>query len=163
MSRRKNIILTASAAALALGLGVGATTVASANTTPTPGTVTSTPQRNGDHGKYRGPMAAALAAKLRVGEAKVTEALKTLKDAHKSGHSAKEAAIAKSLATALGLDEAKVAAAIGELRATNKAADRTAALKTRLDKAVAAGKLTQAEADSVKKAFDSGVLGRGKR
>ncbi|MGM9474248.1 hypothetical protein ACS5PJ_19845 [Pseudarthrobacter sp. YS3] len=159
MSRRKNIILAASASALALSLGLGAAAMASATTTPTPGTVTGTHDVKDGHGKPGGQMAATLAAKLGVDEAKVTEALKALRDANKADHLAKEAAVAKSLAASLGIDEAKVTAAIDELRSTHKATDRAAAMKTRLDKAVAAGKLTQAEAEAVTKAVESGVLG----
>jgi hypothetical protein len=73
-----------------------------------------------------------------------------------------EAALAKSLAESLGIDEAKVTAALEELR--NEAqSERAAALKTRLDKAVADGKLTQAEADAVTKAVEQGVIGGGGR
>jgi len=41
--------------------------------------------------------------------------------------------------------------------------ERAAALKTRLDKAVTDGKLTQAEADAVTKAVEAGVIGGGGR
>jgi hypothetical protein len=73
-----------------------------------------------------------------------------------------EAALAKSLAESLGIDEAKVTVAFEELR-NDAQSERAAALKTRLDKAVADGKLTQAEADAVTKAVEQGVIGGGGR
>jgi hypothetical protein len=77
---------------------------------------------------------------------------------------------ASSLAKELGVDEAKVTAALEKLRsekagdkAGDKAPDRGERqdLKTRLDAAVKEGKLTQAEADAVLKAVESGVLWSG--
>ncbi len=62
----------------------------------------------------------------------------------------------------LGIDESKVTAALEELR-TEEQSERAAALKTRLDKAVADGTLTQAEADAVTKAVEKGVIGGGGR
>jgi hypothetical protein len=73
-----------------------------------------------------------------------------------------DAALAKSLAGKLGIDEAKVSAALTEIRAAAQA-ERAAALKTRLDKAVSEGTLTQAEADAVTKAVEKGVIGGGNR
>ena len=112
--------------------------------------------------------ASALAAKLGVDEAKVTDALKAFRDAHrpatrpaegeKPDRGAMDAALAKSLAESLGIDEAKVTAALEELRAEAQS-ERAAALKSRLDQAVADGKLTQAEADAVTKAVKNGVIG----
>ncbi|QOT19648.1 hypothetical protein [Paenarthrobacter sp. YJN-5] len=168
MSRRKNITLAASATALALALGIGATTMASATTTPTPspsnvaGDATDGHQDRGGHGKGGDRIAADLAAKLGVDQAKVADALKSFRDARKADRSSKEAALAKSLADSLGIDEAKVTAAINELRSNQQKPDRGEVLKSRLDKAVAAGTLTQAEADAVTKAVEKGVLGGGK-
>ena len=59
----------------------------------------------------------------------------------------RDAALAKALADKLGIDEAKVTAALTEIR-TARQAERAAALKERLDEAVADGTLTQAEADA---------------
>jgi hypothetical protein len=108
---------------------------------------------------------------LGVDEAKVTDALKAFREANKPttpptegtegtkpDRAAHEAALAKSLAAALGIDESKVTAALEEIR-TAAQEERAAALKTRLDKAVADGKLTQAEADAVTKAVEAGVIG----
>ena len=55
-----------------------------------------------------------------------------------------------------------VATALAELRATHEA-DHKAAFQTKLDEAVKAGTLTQAEADAVVKAADTGVIGYGGR
>ncbi len=78
--------------------------------------------------------------------------------------------LASALAKELGVDEAKVADALEKVREEQKQnapdrgqkptqTDRTAALKERLAKAVSEGKLTQAEADAVVKAYEAGVLG----
>ena len=185
MSKTKRITLGITAGALALGAGLGVTSVASATTTPTPtpsatssADATTPPQghgRPGGHGPDRGQLAADLAAKLGVDEAKVTDALKAFREANKPttpptqgtegtkpDRTAQEAALAKSLAAALGIDESKVTAALEEIR-TAAQEERAAALKTRLDKAVTDGKLTQAEADAVTKAVEAGVIGGGGR
>ena len=73
----------------------------------------------------------------------------------------RDAALAKALAAKLNIDEAKVKAALDEIRSERQAA-RAAALKERLDAAVAAGTLTQAEADAVQKAVDKGVIHAGR-
>lgn len=70
--------------------------------------------------------------------------------------------LAGALATELGIDKAKVAAALEKVQTAEEAkakADRSAALKTRLDAAVKAGKLTQEQADAILKASEAGVLG----
>ena len=64
-----------------------------------------------------------------------------------------------SLAKSLGIDEAKVKTALEELR-TEAQKNRAAALKPRLDQAVADGTLTQA--DAVTKAVEQGVIGGGR-
>ncbi|BCW48337.1 hypothetical protein [Arthrobacter sp. StoSoilB13] len=179
MSKTKRITLGITAGALALGAGLGVTSVASATTTPsaTSSADATTPGqghgRPGGHGPDRGQLAADLAAKLGVDEAKVTDALKAFREANKPttpptqgtegtkpDRAAQEAALAKSLAAALGIDESKVTTALEEIRAAAQQ-ERAAALKTRLDKAVADGKLTQAEADAVTKAVEAGVIGGG--
>ena len=116
--------------------------------------------------------ASALAEKLGVEEAKVTEALQAFREANrpasppadgtKPDPAARDAALAKALAESLGIEESKVTAALDELRSEAQA-ERAAALKTRLDKAVTDGKLTQAEADAVTKAVENGVIGGGGR
>jgi Spy/CpxP family protein refolding chaperone len=137
-------------------------------------------KRGGHKGGDRGQLAADLATKLGVEEAKVTEAIQAFREANKPAEgtaraegtapaentrpdrSATDAALAKSLAESLGVEESKVTAALEEIRAASQA-ERAAALKTRLDQAVTDGKLTQAEADAVTKAVESGVIGGGGR
>jgi hypothetical protein len=124
----------------------------------------------GGHKGDRGQIAADLASKLGVEEAKVTAALQAFRDANKPttppaegtkpDRTAQDAAMAKSLATALGVDEAKVTTALTEIRAAAQA-ERAAALKTKLDTAVTDGTLTRAEADAVTKAVEKGVIGGG--
>jgi hypothetical protein len=76
--------------------------------------------------------------------------------------------LAAALAAELGIDKDKVAAALAKIDANRpkppadakppSEADRTAALKTRLDAAVKAGSITQADEDAILKAFAAGVL-----
>lgn len=182
MRRTKKMTLGMSAAALALGAGIGVAGMASATTTPTPtpsasvGGSTGTDQegmgRHGGRGGHGMEQASELAAKLGVDEAKVADALKAFREANrpttppaegqKPDPAAREAALAKSLAASLGIDEAKVTAALQEIRSEEQA-EHAAGLKSRLDKAVADGKLTQAEADAVTKAVQNGVIGGGWR
>ena len=75
-----------------------------------------------------------------------------------------QADLAAKLAKELGIDQAKVQAALEKIQAEQQAqakADRLAALKQRLDQAVADGKLTRAEADAIYKAAENGVLPAG--
>jgi len=79
----------------------------------------------------------------------------------------RERAFAEALADELGLDADTVEEAIAtvkdELRAEHEAA-RLDQLRTRLDEAVAAGELTQEQADAIHAAAESGVFpGRGGR
>ena len=79
--------------------------------------------------------------------------------------------LATALAQELGIDKDKVAAALAKIEANRPKppadanppsdADRTAALKSRLDAAVKAGTITQAEEDAILKAAAAGVLGGG--
>jgi membrane-bound lytic murein transglycosylase B len=81
--------------------------------------------------------------------------------------------LAAALATELGIDKAKVAAALEKVQADRKGqgrdasrtpetqADRIARLKTRLDEAVKAGKLTAEESAAILKAAEAGVLPAG--
>lgn len=184
MRRTKKMTVGLTAAALALGAGIGVAGMASATTTPTPtpsagssaaadGTTGSASDGMGRHGGRGGhgmEQASALAAKLGVDEAKVADALKAFREANKPttppaegqkpDPAAREAALAKSLAASLGIDEAKVTAALQEIRSEEEA-EHAAGLKSRLDKAVADGKLTRAEADAVTKAIQNGVIGGG--
>lgn len=70
-------------------------------------------------------------------------------------------AYAEALAKELGIDKAKVLAALDKVdaaKAEQVKADRIAALKTRLDAAVAEGKLTREQADAILAAAESGAL-----
>lgn len=143
----------------------------SASSTATPGGSTSDApgERGGRHGGgMHGDLAAKLASKLGVDEAKVTEALKTAREANRPAQdaqgttkpdpAARDAAMASELAKALGIDEAQVTEALDALRAESNA-ERASALQDKLAQAVTDGTLTQAEADAVKKAVEAGVIG----
>jgi len=176
------------------GLGVAnafadtpsAAPTASASAQPSAGTGSSQGgDRHGDkggrHGR-EGDLATKLASKLGLKEADVQAALEKAREAGRpekpsSGASPsagatptrpdpaqREAAMAKALASELKVDEAKVTKALDEIRAERDAASK-ADLKTRLDEAVKAGKLTAEEADAVVKATDAGVIpyGGGRR
>ena len=183
MTTSKRTIVAAAAGMMALGAGLGVAGIASADPTPT---TTSSPTaapsgapdpRGGPGGHGHGPreeaIAAQLANKLSVDEAKVTEALKAVREEtrptvkptpgqDKPAPADRDAALAKALAGKLNIDEAKIKTALDEIRAA-EASDRAAALKTRLDDAVKAGTLTQAEADAVTKAVEKGVIDGGRR
>ena len=72
--------------------------------------------------------------------------------------------LAGALATELGIDKAKVAAALVKVQAERQksaTAERTAQLKTRLDEAVKAGKITAEQEAAILKAAEAGVLTHG--
>ena len=81
-----------------------------------------------------------------------------------AARAARQDELAGALAAELGIDKAKVAAALEKVQAAQQAdaqAERTAQLKTRLDEAVKAGKLTADEAAAILKAAEAGVLPQG--
>lgn len=183
MIAKTKTLVTVAAAALTLGAGIGVATLASADptTTPSPGaTASGAPDSPPGPGRHGGPgrglhntdLAKELAGKLGVTEAKVTEALQAVHAEHepparptpgaaKPDPAARDAELANALATKLGVDEAKVSTALDEIRAAHEA-ERRQALKDRLAAAVKAGTLTQAEADAVQKAMDTGVIPGGR-
>ena len=182
MAASKKTAIAIASGVLALGAGIGVANLASADTTPTP-SPTSTPSGTPSletgrgwpgpgRGSQDGGLARELADKLGLEEAKVAEALRTIKEENRpSGRpdpitkpdlAEREAALASALSSKLGIDEAKIKSALDEIRAAHQS-EREAALKARLDAAVQSGTLTQAEADAVQKAVDQGVINFGHR
>lgn len=185
-NKRTAAVIAAGALTVGAGLGVAglASAEPSASPSATPSASSSTqPGAPGDRGERGGPGggrhggghgvrmdSAALAEKLGVTEAKLTEALTAIHEAKKAADkpaagekpdpAAHRAELAKALAEKLGIDEAKVTTALTELDEA-RTAERTAAFKTKLDAAVKAGTLTQAEADAVLKAAKAGVIPAG--
>ncbi len=188
MTLKKKAVGLAAATAAAAAIGFGVSGAAQADTTtPTP-TSTST-QSSGDaaatssraghgpggrHGGGMGPgiELSSLATRLGVDQPTLQTALTAVREqmkpadgvkpdgATKPDPSARDNELATRLAGKLGIDTAKVKAAFTELR-TAAEADRTKAFDDRLAQAVTDGKLTQAEADAVKKAARAGVIGMG--
>lgn len=191
MTISKKTIVAAAAGVVTLGAGLGVAGLASADPTPSTPTSSPTASPNGPagarpdghggpgrdgHGPGRDAIAAELATKLGVDETKVSEALKAVREENKPtapptaaptpgqarpDPAAKDAELATALAPKLGIEEAKIKTVLDEIRAAHQA-DRAAALKTRLDDAVKAGTLTQAEADAVAKAVETGVIPGGR-
>ena len=142
---------------------------------PGPG-VPGGPGGPGGHGRGGFVDAAALAKALGVSEDKVSDALDAVREATRPDADSKpadgeqpapptdeeraerEAAFVAALAEELGLDESKVSDALDTLRAAARAEHRTD-LSERLDQAVEDGDLTDADKESVLKAYDAGVLG----
>src|SRR6476661_2009754 len=117
-------------------------------------------------GMGRGADLTALATKLGVDETKLRDALKAVRDELRAARTPGQAKpditalqdeLATKLAAKLGIDAAKVKTAITDLRSAHEA-DEQKAFDDRLAQAVKDGKLTQAEADAVKKAAKAGVI-----
>lgn len=187
MSRSTKVAVASTAVGLlALGGGLSIAGQASADPTTSPSSSPSASSSTLGAGKDghrggpgRGPrdsdLAQKLAEKLGVDQVKVTEALQAVREANKPTSpptaganpserpdpATRDAALAKQLADKLGVAEANVTKALDEIRAERQT-ERAAALKTRLDEAVKAGTLTQAEADAVTKAVEKGVIGGGR-
>ena len=123
-----------------------------------------------------GVSSADLAEKLGLSESTVKSAIETVAEANRdsatkpdedatqaereAAREAREKTLITALAKELGVDEAKVTAAVDALQAEQKA-EHLDALTTKLDAAVKAGTLTQAEADAVVKAYKVGVISGG--
>jgi len=175
-------------AATAIGFGISSSAQADqATPTPTTTATSGTAPGDGmgrgwgaggRHGMGAGADLSELATKLGVSEDKLRSAMdavrkdlsgemKDLRDSAKGTNGSAtdrqalrdqmEKSMADALAKELGIDASKVQAALDDLQAARQA-DRQEALQSRLDQAVKDGKLTQAEADAVKKAVDAGVL-----
>jgi predicted flavoprotein YhiN len=174
---KSKLITAAVGVALVAGAGLGLAQAAQAAPAPTAGASASamTDDTSGRHDGRggKGFDAAALATKLGLPEATVSDALAAVRDQTDSStrpsadatQSEKEAArtarrseIAKALAAELHLDEATVTTALTDIR-TEKQAERAADTKVSLDQAVTDGTLTQTEADAVQKAIDAGIVG----
>lgn len=177
MKNIQKIGLGLGATALVLGGAAGFAGIAqaadpAADPTPAATTPAAGQQQGWGRAEMRGGMQAAqLAEKLGLDEDKVADALQAAHDALREAHQAddtttrptleeRRAELAAELAKALGVDEAKVTEALTALDA-ERDATRAAALQDRLDQAVTDGKLTQTEADAVKKAVEAGVIGGG--
>ncbi|GAA3441991.1 hypothetical protein [Planomonospora venezuelensis] len=181
MNRTKRLAVIAGlGAAVAGGLVVPAAAWAadptpSASSSATSGTTADTGERGprGGHGG-RGLHATELAKALGIDEAKVTAALRELRESGGTDRPAKdgqppteaerEAArqkMAEALAAKLGVTADKITSALNALQ-QQRAAKAEAALSERLKTAVTAGTLTQAEADAVLKAHKAGLLGGGR-
>lgn len=161
LTKRKTLVLLGAGGLLAAAVA-GPAIAYAADPSPAPSQSTednrgTRPGRPGPHGGPRMEKdTAALAQALGVTEDKLREALTALRVERVD-----KGEFAAALAAKLGVPEEKVTAALESARAKAdeaRRADRTAKLKERLDKAVADGKLTRAEADAVRKAADAGVL-----
>jgi hypothetical protein len=120
-------------------------------------------------GMGKGVDLAALATKLGVDQTTLENALKAVRQdlkasrtpgqgtATKPDPATMQDELATKLASKLGIDAATVKAAFADLRAAHEA-DEQKAFDDRLAQAVKDGKLTQAEADAVKKAAQAGVI-----
>src|SRR5690348_11033281 len=173
---RSTIVRTGVAGAVAgMGLAVGGVAMANADTGDTSTTGTTTTQQQPGPGRDGGQLAATLAKQIGISETKVKAALDGVRDDQKpakpadgtkptpptaAGRAAHQAAFIKALASKLGVSEAKVKAALTVAQAEARA-DERANLKTKLDAAVKAGTLTDADEASVLKAFDAKVIGGG--
>jgi hypothetical protein len=147
-------VVAANAAPTALPVLTAATDVAD-----DPSSSDSDSPRHGPRGMRggHGPELADLAERLGVEEAALEDAMPSLRETRREeGRSAMAAALAEEL----GIDEETVTAAFEELH-TERRADARAALEERLGAAVEEGTLTEADQESVLKAFDAGLLGRG--
>jgi hypothetical protein len=170
---RSTIVRTGIAGAVAgIGLSVGGVAMANADTgdSSTTGTTTTQQQPGPRDG---GQLAATLAKQLGLSESKVKTALDAVRDAQKptkpadgtrptpptdAQRAAHQAAFVKALAAKLDVSEAKVKAALAAAQTESRATERSS-LKTKLDAAVKAGTLTEADEASVLKAFDAKVIG----
>lgn len=179
MKSKTTVAAAVAGGALALTGIVAGATVAAADPTPPPSASPSADPRTGPNdqagpglkGRHVGFVSAsALAEKLGLDEAKVSEALQAAREELLPDREAdpdsrpspeqRQAELAKALAEKLGVEQSAVEKALTELRDEAKA-DGIAALKERLAEAVKAGTLTQAEADAVVKAAEAGVIPAG--
>lgn len=134
-------------------------------------------ERRGAGVVMRDEVAQAVADKLGIDKTTLTDAAKAVADELRAQHQAAGQTGTKpdrdamrdealtALANKLGVDKAKLVAAVDEAEAAQQAAhlaEGRADFKTRIDQAVADGKITQADADSILKGYDAGLLGGGR-
>jgi hypothetical protein len=182
--------VAAVAAAAVIGLGVANVAQAEDSSTSTPSptsTSSSTDANRGmggrmggmggrmDRGGMADDLAADLASKLGVDQAKVETAIEAVRDDLRAQHQAGDKpsaadrdamreTFANALAKELGVDATKVSDALDSIQQARQAerfADHEAELTQRLADAVKAGTLTQAESDAVLKAAKAGIIGMG--
>jgi pyruvate/2-oxoglutarate dehydrogenase complex dihydrolipoamide acyltransferase (E2) component len=160
---RTKLVLVGAGGLLAAGAAWPAIAFAADNS-PAPQSSTAAEPRHRGGGLHREESVAALAKELGVTEDKLKAALQAVRADRKPADrksAERQKEYAAALAAKLGLSEDKVTAALEKVRAQareDRQAQRTDKLGERLDKAVADGKLTKAEADAVRKAADAGVL-----
>ncbi|QYJ03375.1 hypothetical protein KUV85_13695 [Nocardioides panacisoli] len=163
----------------AAGLTVGGVALASADDSGGTDDTTSQQARGEDsdgdrrgHGRHGGPFGGdrleGLADALGVSEDELQDAFSAVRDelrpdgdrdeGERPDRDAMRDALVSALATELDLTEDEVTAALEEVRGEARAEHRDT-LEERLDEAVADGDLTEADKESVLKAYDAGVLG----
>ncbi|MGV8910216.1 MAG: hypothetical protein ACOH1Y_14640 [Propionicimonas sp.] len=186
MFLNKKIAIAIAGGAIVLGSGFTFATIASADTpTPSP-TANQSWQRGGGYGRMGGGATATnpnaglrngtgygavanteyLAGKLGVSQDAVTAAMAKYhatnptqtrgRDLTDAQQDAQHADLAAFLAKELNMPEATILDALNTQTEVRQA-DRTADLKASLDLAVKDGRLTQAQADAIVKAHESGV------
>ncbi|MDJ0323783.1 hypothetical protein QMG61_08415 [Cryobacterium sp. PH31-AA6] len=185
---KRKLIAGVAGVALVSGVGLGMVQTAQAETpTPTAGsselsgeTANPTGRHDGHGGK--GFDAAALATKLGLPAATVSDALTAVRDQtaatarpspdatqaeREVARDARRTELAKALAAELNIDEATVTTALTQVQSEQEA-ERAAQTKATLDQAVTDGTLTQTEADAVQKALAAHIIttrdgGHGRR
>lgn len=162
--------------AVVAGIGVGGLAIANAQDAPSSDTGTSQEQTKGRHGEKggkgemggRGDMAETLAEALGMDVETVEQALTEVREEARADRAdgppseadreAREQQRVDALASKLGVDPQDITSALEQARSA-KDAERTAALSEKLNEAVAAGTITEADATGVLNAFEAGVLG----
>jgi hypothetical protein len=175
---KKKIIAGAAGLVLATGVGLSMPVLAYAEplgSNDIAGASSASATSDGPDGRRHGahgPDAAALAEKLGLSEAAVSNAISAVRDQldpparpeadatedeREAAREARQTAFAEALAAELDIDVANVTAALAELQ-TERETAKAAADEATLEQAVADGDLTQAEADAVQKAIDAGIV-----
>lgn len=173
MRTRAKLTLAAIGLSATVAAGIAGPAYAAATDQPTstastptaaPSTSASASAGSTDHRaqgrQFGAEFAKDLAAQLGLPQQKVTTAIQQvrteLRSAQKDGSATRDQFVTK-LATKLGLDPTKVRNAVQAVRTTQQA-DRQTRLKTRLDQAVKAGKISQSDADAYLRVVQSGAL-----